>query len=558
MPDLTTIARLGTLLAKHARAFKLAGPDAVAASDADPTTIADGEAFAASLESYGPAYIKFGQLLSTREDLLPPAYTAALERLQDKVEAVPVEDIRAAIEEQLGASVSTLFTEFDDKPLASASLAQVHRATTRTGKDVVVKVLRPGAREVVRADLESLSQLADWVDANTPIGPRLGASRMLAQFRRSMGDELDYRKEAANLVLFGRLAASEPDLIVPQPIADYSTDSVLTLDRIPGKKVTDVGPLGMMDVDGPELAATLFRFMLRAMLMDGILHADPHPGNLLLTPDGRIGLIDLGMVARLPRPVRTSLVKLLVSMGDSDGDATASILASMGHPLETFDPAAFRDDVGHLVSSTLALGADIQAGSVLMELARLSGAHGLRPPAEMTLVAKALLNLDKATQHLDPAFSPMEAISANLSTIVEAGFKPSLGTTFIESLEGKEFIERLPRRANRILESLSQGELEVRIKAFDEARVLSVMGQAANRLTAGLVLAAMIVASALLMFVNAGPTVGGYPALASVVFLVALAGGIWLAGGILLHDLPIRRRAKRQDRRERMAQTTKL
>jgi predicted unusual protein kinase regulating ubiquinone biosynthesis (AarF/ABC1/UbiB family) len=556
MPDLTTIARLGTLLAQHAKAFR-AGPQAAAAPEDATASAADGEAFAKALEGFGPAYIKFGQLLSTREDLLPPSYTTALARLQDRVDVVPVDDVRGVIEAELGASVSTLFSAFDDTPMAAASLAQVHRATTRTGKEVVVKVLRPGAREQVRQDLSALTQLADFVDRNTPIGPRLGASRMLGQFRRSMADELDYRKEAAHLRLFADLARDEDDLVVPLPIADYSTDTVLTLQFVPGKKVTDVTPLGLLDVDGPRLAGALFRFMLRAMLVDGVLHADPHPGNLLLTPDGKLGLIDLGMVARIPKPVRSSLVKLLVSIADGDGDAAASTLAGMGHPLPDYDPAAFRDEVAHLVSSTLSLGSDLQAGSVLIELARLSGAHGLRPPAEMTLVAKALLNLDKATQHLDPGFSPVDAISDNIATIIEAGWKPSAGSLFVDSLEGKEFVARLPRRANRILEALAQGELELRVKAFDESRVLSVLGQVANRLTAGLVLAAMIVASALLMFVNAGPTVAGYPALASAVFLVALAGGVWLVAGILWHDLPIRRRAKRQDRRERMAEDTR-
>ncbi|HSN43489.1 MAG TPA: AarF/UbiB family protein [Propionibacteriaceae bacterium] len=548
MPNLSTITRLGTLLAKHAHAVKAVGTEAVD----DSTLVSDGEDFARSLELYGPTYVKFGQLLSTREDLLPAAYTQALARLQDGVEPGPVAEVRAAIEESLGASVSTLFSWFDDTPLAAASLAQVHRATTRNGRDVVVKVLRPGVRDVVRADLDELGQLADFIDQRTPLGPRLGASRMLGQFRRSMSDELDYRKEAANLALFAQLAADEPDLLIPGVVADYSSDSVLTLDRIAGKKVTDVTPLGLLDIDGAKLAASLFRFMLRSMLLDGVLHADPHPGNLLVTPEGRLGLIDLGMVVRLPKPIRGALVKLLVSIGDTDGDAAASILVGMGHPLDDFDAASFRDEVSHLVSSTLALGSDIQAGTVLMELARLSGAHGLRPPAEMTMVAKALLNLDRATQHLDPDFSPLEAIRENLATIIQAGLQPSLGATFVQTLEGKEFLEGLPRRANRIMRSLADGEFEVRVKAFDENRVLSVLGQAANRLTAGMVIAAMIVAGALLMFVDAGPSVFGYPALAAVVFLLAMVGGIWLGFGILWHDLPIRRRARRTDRRERL------
>lgn len=548
MPDLTTLTRLAALLAQHHTAFRQGAADG---GPAQPDASAsDGEDFARQLESYGPTYIKFGQLLSTREDLLPAGYTGALARLQDKVDAVPAAEIRAVIEESLGTTVSALFTAFDDEPLATASLAQVHRATTRTGRDVVVKVLKPGTREVVARDLASLTELAEFVDLRTPLGPRLGAQRMLAQFRRSMLDELDYRKEAANLALFAELVEGEEGLVVPAAIPDYCTDRVLTLEYVAGRKVTDVTKLGLLDIDGPGLAESLFRFMLRALLVDGILHADPHPGNLLLTPEGTLALIDLGMVVRLPKPVRSSLVKLLVSIGDGDGDGAASVLAGMGHPLEDFDAGAFREDVAHLVSSTLALGPQLQAGTVLMELARLSGQHGLRPPAEMTLVAKALLNLDRATQHLDPDFSPVAAIQDNVATIVEAGLTPSVAQAFVQTLEGKEFLERLPRRANRILEALAQGELEVRVRAFDEHRVLSVVGQVANRVSTALVLAAMIVAGALLTFVDAGPRLLGYPALAIVVFLVALAGCLWLVVGILWHDLPLRRRARRAARRE--------
>lgn len=414
-------------------------------------------------------------------------------------------------------------------------------------------MLRPGVRERVRSDLASLAELADFADANTAIGPRLGAAKMLAQFRRSMADELDYRKEAANLDTFLELVEDEPDLVVPAYIADYSTDDVLTMEFVPGKKITDVGPLAMLDVDGARLAASLFRFMLSAMLIDGILHADPHPGNLFLTPDHRVAILDVGMVVRLPRRLRSAMVKLLVSIGEGDGEGAATILADMGHPTDEYDAAAFRDDVSHLVSATLSMGADLQAGSVLMQLARVSGVHGLRPPAEMTLVAKALLNLDQATQHLDPRFTPIEAIQANLPTILTAGLKPSAGQTLLGTIEGKEFLERLPRRANRLLDSLTEGELAFTVNAFDENRVLMVLQQVANRLSTALILAAITIAAALLMFADVGPRLLGYPALGMVFFLLAAVGGLVMVATILWHDRPFRRTVKRTDRRARLS-----
>ena len=552
MPDVAMMTQLGGLLVRHLKAFST-DSSPIPGEPAEPAERDDAERFTASLESLGPTFIKFGQLLSTRQDLLPAAYTEALTRLQDNVEPVPVEEIRARIEESLGAPVGTLFAEFDDAPLASASLAQAHRAVTRSGRDVVVKVLRPGVRDRVRRDLASLGELADFADANTPVGPRLGAARMLAQFRRSMADELDYRKEAANLDLFRELVDDEPDLLVPGYVADYSTDDVLTLEFMPGRKITDVGPLTMLDVDGARLAASLFRFMLKAMLIDGILHADPHPGNLFLTPDHRVALLDVGMVVRLPGRLRSSIVKLLVSIGDGDGEGAAAVLADMGHPTDEYDAAAFRDDVSHLVSSTLSMGADLQAGAVLMQLARISGTHGLRPPAEMTLVAKALLNLDQSTQHLDPGFTPVEAIRANLPTILAAGLTPSAGQSLLGGIEGKEFLERLPRRANRLLDALSDGELTLRVDAFDENRALMVLQQVANRVSTALILAAVTIAAALLMFADVGPRLWGYPALGTVFFLVAAVGGLVLVARILWHDRPVRRTVKRTDRRARLS-----
>lgn len=552
MPDVAMMTQLGGLLVRHMKAFNT-DSSPIPGEPAEPAERDDAERFTASLESLGPTFIKFGQLLSTRQDLLPAAYTEALTRLQDNVEPVPVEEIRARIEASLGAPVSTLFAEFDDAPLASASLAQAHRAVTRSGRDVVVKVLRPGVRDRVRRDLASLGEFADFADANTPVGPRLGAARMLAQFRRSMADELDYRKEAANLDLFRNLVDDEPDLLVPGYVADYSTDDVLTLEFMPGRKITDVGPLTMLDVDGARLAASLFRFMLKAMLIDGILHADPHPGNLFLTPDHRVALLDVGMVVRLPGRLRSSIVKLLVSIGDGDGEGAAAVLADMGHPTDEYDAAAFRDDVSHLVSSTLSMGADLQAGAVLMQLARISGTHGLRPPAEMTLVAKALLNLDQSTQHLDPGFTPVEAIRANLPTILAAGLTPSAGQSLLGGIEGKEFLERLPRRANRLLDALSDGELTLRVDAFDENRALMVLQQVANRVSTALILAAVTIAAALLMFADVGPRLWGYPALGTVFFLVAAVGGLVLVARILWHDRPVRRTVKRTDRRARLS-----
>ena len=534
--DLVAASGLDEFLVDEGASADQEAPDAAASRRADELT--------ADLERMGPTYIKLGQLLSTRYDLLPAAYTDALQRLQSSVEPFPFEQAKEIIEAELGAQVRHLFESIDEQPIGSASLGQVHRARTRSGKDVVVKVQRPGIRETVRDDMATLGQLADFADRRTDLGRRFGVGQLLAQFRRSLVGELDYRREAANLVRFAELTADYPHLVVPAPLADYSSSRVLTMEFVAGRKVTDVGPLGLMDVDAKTLVSELFRAYLRMILVDGILHADPHPGNLLLTPDGNIALLDLGMVAGVPPRIQDKVVMLLLAIGDGDGEEAAGVLAGMGHPLEDYDAAAFRDDVSHLVSSTVSMGSDLQAGSVLVQLSRLSGQHGLRPPAEMSMIGKALLNLDQATAHLDPTFAPAEAIRDNLDDIMRGGLSVSPAGVLAAAIEAKEFTSQLPKRANRILDALAEGELTMRVNAFDEQRLLTVLQRLANRLTIGLVLAATIVGAAMLMQIPTANQLFGYPALAILLFLGAAFAGAVLVLWITSTD----RRVTRQRR----------
>jgi predicted unusual protein kinase regulating ubiquinone biosynthesis (AarF/ABC1/UbiB family) len=532
-------AALARLLVRHGRSDVVSGVgfDEFLVEDEQPTGDQDGAAsLADDLEAMGPTYIKLGQLLSTRVDLLPPAYTEALTRLQDDVQPFGFEQVRDIVEDELGFSIRHGFASFEEAPMAAASLGQVHRAVLRSGREVVVKVQRPGIREVVRDDMELLATLAGIADQHTEVGRRYGLGQLLTQFRRSLAGELDYQREAANLRRLGELTASYPHLVVPEPVADYTSSRVLTMDHLPGRKVTDVGALGLLDVDGGPLVQELFAAYLRMILVDGFLHADPHPGNVLLMPDGRLGIIDLGMVATVPPRVQDKIVKLLLAISDADGEETAAVLASMGQPLEGYDGAKFRDDVAALVTRAVALGGDVQAGAVLMELSRLSGVHGLRPPPEMAMVGKALLNLDQVTTHLDPSFAPAKAIRANVAEIMGTGLSVSPAGIMAAAIDAKEFAANFPGRANRIMDNLADGRFSVRVDAVDEARLLHVMQRLANRLTMGIVLAALVVGAALMMQVPTRTRILGYPAIAMVFFLLAALGGAALVISIIRND----------------------
>src|SRR5207249_3080603 len=256
---------------------------------------ADGEELANDLEQLGPTFVKVGQLLSTRADLLDPAAMKSLSRLQDDVEPFPFADVERIVATELGVRVSKAFSRFDETPLAAASLGQVHRAALRDGREVAVKVQRPNVREQVVRDLESMAELADFLDHHSEIGRRYGFARMVNELRRSILLELDYRREAHNMVTIGRNLARFRRLQIPQPIEDLSATRVLTMNYIAGSKITKANPVVLADANAGELADELFRAYLHQVIIDGVFHADPHPGNVLLTDDGRIGLLDLGM-----------------------------------------------------------------------------------------------------------------------------------------------------------------------------------------------------------------------------------------------------------------------
>ena len=529
------------LLAKYGRSdlVKQAGLGELAEPEvsADDDVPAKAEELADDLEKLGPTYIKLGQLLSTRADLIPPAYAKALSRLQDSVEPFGFDEVERIVSTELGLRISKGFASFEAEPLASASLGQVHRARMRDGREVVVKVQRPGIRDGIAADMEALAELARFADQHLEAGRRYGFADLLGQFRRSLAGELDYRREAANLTALGRILRPYDRLAVPEPIPDYTTATVLTMDFIPGRKVTDLGPLARLELDGAVLAEQLFQAYLDQILVEGFFHADPHPGNVILTTDGRLALVDVGMVARVPKTQRHLLVKLLLALSDGNGKGVADAAVALGRPLDQFDAEGFCGRATEMVEQSQGLSIDeIDAGAVVMELMKISGDTGLRLPPELSMLGKALLNLDQVAHTLDPGFNPTAAIEAHTNDLMQSEMRTSPGSAFAALLETRDFIEQLPARVNKVMDAAVDGNLELKVQAFDEAELMRVLQKLANRLTMGLVLAALIVGAAMLMRIETSSTVLGYPAVAIVCFLAAATGGLVLMLSIVHSD----------------------
>ena len=539
------------LLVKYGRSdlVREAGLNDLAETDgsADGGPPPEAEELAKDLEALGPTYIKLGQLLSTRADLIPPAYAAALTRLQDSVEPFPYEDVERIVSSELGFRISKGFSFFDHEPLASASLGQVHRARMRDGREVVVKIQRPGIRERIAGDMEALSEVATFADSHLSAGQRYGFADLLQQFRRSLSRELDYRREAANLTTLGRILRTYDRLLVPEPIDDYTTSVVLTMEYVPGRKVTDLGPLARLEMDGSVLAEQLFQAYLDQILVEGFFHADPHPGNVLLTPDGRLALVDVGMVARVPRTMRHLLVKLLLAMSDGNGKGVAEAAIALGRPLDWFDAEGFCARATELVESAEGLSIDqIDTGSVVMELMRISGDNGLRLPPELSMLGKALLNLDQVAHTLDPSFEPMEAIEEHTNEIMQSEMRASSGSMFSSLLEARDFVEQLPGRVNKVMDAVADGSFELTVHSIDEAELMRGFQKLANRLTMGVLLASLVLGAAMLMRVETDSTLLGYPAVAIICFLAAAGGGIALMASIVHSD----RRARNHPRRK--------
>ena len=497
------------------------------------------EELASDLENLGATFIKLGQLLSTRGDLLPEPYLDALARLQDKVEPFSFEEVDAIVSSELGIRISKAFAEFDPEPLAAASLAQVHRAWMRDGRAVVVKVQRPGVREQIVNDLEALEEVATFIDAHTEIGKRYEFVNMLEDLRRSLLREIDFQREGNNLIKLGDSLSSFRLIVIPEPIDDFTTSRVLTMDYIPGKKITALSPLRLMEVDGAKLSEELFRAYLKQTLVDGFFHADPHPGNVFLTDDNRIALLDLGMVSNIGSTFQENYLRLLLAISNGRGDEAAEISIKMGEPKARFDDSDFRHRVADLVAEHADTALDrIDAGQVVLRIQRIAADTWFRLPPEFTMIAKTLMNLDRVVYILAPNFDPNAIIKEEATSLILRNLVKSVepGQVMSGVLEVKEFVERFPARINKILDAIGNNELKIGVDAIDERVLLDGLQKVANRITIGLVLAALIVGAALLMRVETSFQLFGYPGLPMIFFLLAAIGALVLIFNILLYD----------------------
>ena len=483
-----------------------------------------------ALEELGATAIKLGQILSTRGDLLPPAYIDELAKLRDRVPPVDAAAIRGVIEREFGQPVEAVFARFDDAPLAAASIGQVHAAALRDGEEVVVKVQRPGVGEQIETDLRLLLDLARTAQRRSPITRDYDLVALAEEFAWTLRGELDYEREGRNADAFRRQFAGDPDIVIPTIHWPQTTARVLTMQRLAGVYIDDLAGLDQLDVDRHQLAVRSAEILLAEVFEHGFYHADPHPGNFLVQPDGAIGALDFGMVGRIAVGARLDLLDLAAAVVERDAARAVDAIEALGVAGVEASRDGLVRDVGRLLDRHVgqSLG-ELRVAEVTAELFAVVRRHRLRMPTELALLLKTLAMSEGVGRHLDPDFNAAAVAAPAIRRAIRRQLHPR--TWEPELRRGVADLARaglaLPGALRRLTLQVDRGELSMTIRLRELDQLLGRLEAMVNRLAMSVLVAGFVVAAALLLS-------GDRPASAWVGWLVgiglvaAAALGVWI------------------------------
>lgn len=493
-----------------------------------------------ALEELGPTFIKIGQILSTRDDLLPPAYIEQLALLRDRVPPVPVEQIIAEIERSFGRPLNELYAYFDPVPIASASIGQVHAATLPTGTSVIVKVRKPGIAELIEEDLAILRDIAEVASRRSQLARQYDLVGLVDEFAWTIRSELDYRREGRNADRFRMLLRNQPDIVIPRVFWHRTTETVLTMRRIDGIPIDQIEELDRAGIDRSALAVRAARFILECVLVHGFFHADPHPGNFAVLTDGRLVVYDFGMVGRLDPAYRTELLDLLIAVLRGDLDAVIDALGRLGIVRHETDRPALRRELQHLVDRYFGLSlGEYRFGEIVDDFYRFMRRWRLTLPPELSLLAKTLSMHEGVGQRLDPSFRPFEIAEPYVRRLIIERYLPASWLPQVARMleDGARRAVEFPRRVDRLLRRIEQAELEVTMHLAELPDVTHRLSALVNRLIVAILLAAAAISFSLLLnvwhpdwFVRwAGPLLA-FGLVGIVIATVILAWQFWRGG----------------------------
>ena len=471
-----------------------------------------------ALEELGPTFIKLGQILSTRPDLVGTGVAKELQKLQDNVPIDAPEVVREIVSNELGQSIEELFLEFDDTPIASASIGQVHAAKLHDGNRVVIKVQHEGIQESIRKDLDVLTSLAQILK-RLPEFALYHPVETVAEFQRSIRRELDFGREERNLSQFHARFKDYPHVKIPRPIVEFSTPRVLTMERLEGVKLSHID--GDLSFDREELARVGVDLFLEMIFTDGLFHADPHPGNVLVLPGNEIGLLDFGMTGRVDERLREDIEDLLMAIVSQDAVQLTSLIMRIGRTPAELDRSALQNDLSDFISLYGHQGIDrLALGSILEEMVEMIFRHHIVLPAQIAIIIKVFITLEGTSQILSPNFSLMEVIQRYQRKALLRRLSPSRRLKKIRRIysEVEHLLESLPQRSAEILEQIQSGKFHVHL----DHRGLE---PSVNRLVLGMLASALFVGSALILSRRVKPWLPTFLGLEEVSIL-GLGGGI--------------------------------
>ncbi len=489
-----------------------------------------------ALEELGPTFVKLGQVLSTRSDLVPADIVEELEKLQDEVPPFSLEEVRRQIESELGGDLDQIFASFDEKPLAAASLGQVHRASLPDGSQVVVKVQRPGITRQIRTDVEILYLLARLARRHSAWGQMYDFVEMVEEFEVTITDELDYTTEGRNADRFRRNFGDDPDIYIPRVFWDYTTKRVLTMERVHGVKLSFLEEIERRGYNKTLIARRLARAIYEQVLIHGFFHADPHPGNVFVAEGERIVFMDFGMVGRLSPELRDRLIDFVIGVTSRSTELVVEAILKMGIVGEDTDLARLKRDVSRLQEKYYeAPLSEVELGVALNELLVLAYKYQIRIPTDFTLLTKAVVTMEGLVQSLDPTLSTVDLAEPVARALVKERFSLQRlrGIIVRRGMDYLSFLAEAPNRINHILSQAQDGRFLVRLEHRGLKEFSYRLSTLINRLAVSIIVASLIIGSALL----AQREVTNSLPLAEIGFLLGGLLGLWLIISIVRSGL---------------------
>ncbi|MGE4492960.1 MAG: 2-polyprenylphenol 6-hydroxylase [Syntrophotalea sp.] len=489
-----------------------------------------------AMEELGPTFVKLGQILSTRPDVIPREFIEEFQKLQDKVPAVPVSELREQVHRELGMYFDEIFAEFDSEPIAAASIAQVHHARLNSGEEVVVKIRRPGIVETVETDLDIMAGLAFLVERHLPGGELYDPTGLVKEFRRTIYREMDFAREGHTVDRFHANFEEDPTVYVPHVFWDFTGETVLTMEYIEGIKVSDLEYLKEQGYDLATIARRGADSFLKQVLVHGLFHGDPHPGNFFILPDNVICLLDYGMVGRLDEPLKYRLVDLLSAVLQRDVDRIISLMLYSGDISDETDLKSLRRDLSEFIDDyyETPLG-ELNVGRLLMEFVDLMNAYRIKFPSDLMLLAKALVTMEGIGRQLDPEFNMIEHLRPFMEKLIRERLSPgNVSKEVLGVLQSYgSLFKTLPRDLKEFINRVNRNKFKIDLEHRGLEKLMNDLDKASNRLSFSLLIGSLIVGSSLVIQSDKGPQFFGFPVLGIFGYTIAGFLGLWLAFAIL-------------------------